>query len=142
MPTVSSRRLQAFEAGEGGGAVGQRNAERPRRRERGERVGGIVAAGHRPAGRRGARPRPRREADAVGKQFELLAHQLRARAVEAVADAIVGRDDVGERPRFRIVEVEHRLAGARSRKAPNRLRSSAISLWSRLMLVSTATSGW
>src|SRR5918995_1674222 len=30
---------------------------------------------------------------------------------------------------------------ARSRKAPNRLRSSAISLWSRLTLVSTATSG-
>ena len=36
----------------------------------------------------------------------------RAGAVEAIADALVGRDDVGKRARFRVVEVHDRLARA------------------------------
>ena len=53
-----------------------------------------------------------REGHAVGLELQVLAHEVRAGAVETVADHLVARHSPGQRPGLRIVEVEHRFARA------------------------------
>ena len=92
---------QSFESGQRRGALGERHAERTGRGERGQRVRRIMAAGDHQRNVVAIAGGLDGEAEAVGEQLELLAHQLGAGAVEAVADALVVADEVRRARGFR-----------------------------------------
>jgi len=62
------------------------------------------------------------EGHAAFQQLQVLAHEVRSGRIEAVADDLL-RDRLGQRPRLRVIQVEHGLARRQqeARKKPPEL---------------------
>ena len=101
---------QAREAGQRRGGLGERHADRLGRGDRGERILGIVAAGHLQAHRHGRRRVALKEI-ANGASARSRAEQVGASSLKRIGAEPLGRQHRGEQAGLVVVEVEHDRLG-------------------------------